>query len=441
MYNGATYEPRFSLRGSGGNYLRWNGSTLDISGAITVTGGDAATQTYASQSAATALSSALTTVNALAAGTYNIGTTTFITNNFISAPVIAGTAGYIQKLFRVGDDTAASIYLDARNIADGAADNYRRIWIGSGAYGIYGDSNTSFYVDSNNRFSLGDKLTFTGGNLSVSGNITSTGGSIGGWTIDSNSIFSGTKGTNGAYTAAAGSVTISSEGWISSKNFRISSTGAVNADVIDVSDVLASSAYFGTARGNYTIAIDTNAMTLAGYSRFDLGAVAGIVGTYTSFIAFTDGGGTPSGTILSSFGATGLTVNGAITATGNITAYYSDERLKTKLGNITNAIDKISQLNGFYYTNNELANSFGYTDDKTQLGLSAQEVQNVFPNIVSLAPFDMKVYLPNETKTDTPPESKSGENYLTIDYSKLVPVLVEAIKELKAEIEELKRNK
>ena len=36
---------------------------------------------------------------------------------------------------------------------------------------------------------------------------------------------------------------------------------------------------------------------------------------------------------------------------------------------------------------------------------------------------------------------KSGENYLTIDYSKLVPVLVEAIKELKAEIEELKRNK
>jgi hypothetical protein len=182
-------------------------------------------------------------------------------------------------------------------------------------------------------------------------------------------------------------------------------------------------------------------MTLAGYSRFDLGAVAGIVGTYTSFIAFTDGGGTPSGTILSSFGATGLTVNGAITATGNITAYYSDERLKTKLGNITNAIDKISQLNGFYYTNNELANSFGYTDDKTQLGLSAQEVQNVFPNIVSLAPFDMKVYLPNETKTDTPPESKSGENYLTIDYSKLVPVLVEAIKELKAEIEELKRNK
>ena len=125
--------------------------------------------------------------------------------------------------------------------------------------------------------------------------------------------------------------------------------------------------------------------------------------------------------------------SGTITATGNITAFFSDERLKAKLGNINNAIGKISQLNGFYYKFNELANSFGYTDDKTQLGLSAQEVQSVFPDIVSLAPFDMK--------DDNIDESKSGENYLTIDYSKLVPVLVEAIKELKAEIEELKKNK
>jgi hypothetical protein len=128
-----------------------------------------------------------------------------------------------------------------------------------------------------------------------------------------------------------------------------------------------------------------------------------------------------------------VAANGYITATGNITAFFSDERLKTKLGNIDNAINKLSQLNGFYYTTNELANSFGYTDTKTQLGLSAQEVQSVFPDIVSLAPFDMK--------ENTIDESKSGENYLTIDYSKLVPVLVEAIKELKAEIEELKRNK
>jgi hypothetical protein len=127
-----------------------------------------------------------------------------------------------------------------------------------------------------------------------------------------------------------------------------------------------------------------------------------------------------------------LYTTGEIRATGNIIAYYSDERLKTKLGNIDNAVDKLSQLNGFYYKNNDIANSFGYTDNKTQLGLSAQEVQSVFPDIIHPAPFDME---------NSNGGSKSGENYLTIDYSKLVPVLVEAIKELKAEIEELKRNK
>jgi hypothetical protein len=109
---------------------------------------------------------------------------------------------------------------------------------------------------------------------------------------------------------------------------------------------------------------------------------------------------------------------------GNIIAYYSDERLKTKVGKIENPLEKISQLNGFYYVNNDLAKSVGYTDEKVQLGLSAQDVQKILPEIVVLAPFD--------TKFDEAGKvigSKSGENYLTIDYDKLVPLLVEAIKE------------
>jgi hypothetical protein len=390
------------------------------------------------------------------AGTLRIGTDINGTNDGL---YFTSNTDFIYDTgnFRLGngnvtwDGTALNVN-GVINATSGNFDGFMTVAGGSMKFGKdVSSTNDGLHIDANNywydsgNFKVGGAskyMSWNGSTLTIVGDITATTGAIGGWTIDSNSIFSGTKGTNGAYTAAAGSVTISSEGWISSKNFRISSTGAVNADVIDVSDVLATSAYFGSARGSYTIAIDTNAMTLAGYSKFDLGPVAGIAGTATSYIAFTDGAGSPSATVLSSFGSTGLTVNGAITATGNITAYYSDERLKTKLGNITNAIDKLSQLNGFYYTNNKLANSFGYTDDKTQLGLSAQEVQCVFPNIVSLAPFDRKVSLPNEeTNYDTIPESKSGENYLTIDYSKLVPVLVEAIKELKAEIEELKKNK
>jgi hypothetical protein len=120
-----------------------------------------------------------------------------------------------------------------------------------------------------------------------------------------------------------------------------------------------------------------------------------------------------------------------IFAQGNIIAYYSDERLKTKIGNIENALEKVSQLNGFYYVNNELAHSVGYTDTKVQLGLSAQEVQSILPEIVHLAPFDMDI----DDETKKIKGSKTGENYLTIDYDKLVPLLVEAIKEQQTIIE------
>ena len=138
----------------------------------------------------------------------------------------------------------------------------------------------------------------------------------------------------------------------------------------------------------------------------------------------------------SNFGGTGTTtmleVGGAIVTTGNIIAFFSDKRLKNILGNIDNPLEKINKLNGVYYEENELAESFGYEkNEKKQVGLLAQEVQEVLPEIVSLAPFD----------SEEDGSSKSGENYLTIQYEKIVPLLVECIKELKKEINELKENK
>jgi hypothetical protein len=129
---------------------------------------------------------------------------------------------------------------------------------------------------------------------------------------------------------------------------------------------------------------------------------------------------------------TGNTSTAAIAAAGDIVAYYSDERLKERISNVDNALDKVLSLNGFYYKNNDLAKSVGYTDESLQLGLSAQEIQKVAPEIVKLAAFDM------ETDEEGNITSKSGEDYLTVNYAKLVPILIEAIKEQQKQIEELK---
>jgi hypothetical protein len=122
-----------------------------------------------------------------------------------------------------------------------------------------------------------------------------------------------------------------------------------------------------------------------------------------------------------------------LAATGDITAYYSDERLKEKTGRIENALDKVRSLEGFTYVENELARELGYNNAKEQVGVSAQAVQRVLPQAVSLAPVDFG------DRVDGEIVSKSGEDYLTVDYSRLVPLLVESIKELSTEVERLKQ--
>jgi hypothetical protein len=135
---------------------------------------------------------------------------------------------------------------------------------------------------------------------------------------------------------------------------------------------------------------------------------------------------------VSSTDATMLQVGGDITATGNITAYSSDRRLKTNVNLLSNPLEKLNKLSGFTYNWNDKASELaGYNTNESIVGMFAQDVQEVLPEAVKIAPFD----------NDGEGNSKSGENYLTIQYEKVVPLLVEAIKELKKEIEELKKNK
>ena len=107
------------------------------------------------------------------------------------------------------------------------------------------------------------------------------------------------------------------------------------------------------------------------------------------------------------------TFGGSLTAAGNVTA-YSDKKLKDKVRTIDSALQKTLALRGVYYVR---------FDDPNQqrVGVIAQEVQEILPEVV------MKNINP-QTKEET----------LSVDYGNITALLIEAIKELKAEVEELK---
>jgi hypothetical protein len=127
--------------------------------------------------------------------------------------------------------------------------------------------------------------------------------------------------------------------------------------------------------------------------------------------------------------------SGQIRATNEITAFFSDERLKENIETIEDALNKVMALRGVTYNSNQLAESFGYANKDKQVGVLAGDVQKVLPEAVKPAPFDI-IRINENTEI-----SRSGENYKTVQYEKLVPLLIEAIKELNKEIKKLKEIK
>jgi hypothetical protein len=113
--------------------------------------------------------------------------------------------------------------------------------------------------------------------------------------------------------------------------------------------------------------------------------------------------------------AQALHVVGDIIATGNVTAYYSDERLKDLKGAIPDALDKVNKLTGYYYKPNALAHSLGVDNTELEVGVSAQEVEEVLPEIVTKSAVG---------------QDEFGEDYKSVSYDKLTPLLIEAVKEL-----------
>lgn len=122
-------------------------------------------------------------------------------------------------------------------------------------------------------------------------------------------------------------------------------------------------------------------------------------------------------------GTTASATTGEIRATNNITAYYSsDIGLKENLNPIENSIEKIQAISGYNFDwKDEVIKERGGEDDyfvrKSDVGVVAQEIEAILPEACATRPDGTKA----------------------VRYEQLVPLLIEGIKELKAEIEELKK--
>ena len=297
----------------------------------------------------------------------------------------------------------------------------------SAATGSFGAVNSTGFINTSGNVSA---AVHSGGQVAVTGLINTAGNVLASQFVGSGSLLTALPGY--AYSNVnviaylAGGITttgfINTSGNVSAAvhtGGAISVTGFINTS----GNVSAATGVFGAVNstgfintsGNVSAAVHTGgAVTVTGFinTTANVSAAQGMIGSLGV-------GTTASGTV------------GEIRATNNITAYYSDGRLKENIRPIVNAIDKVNAIRGVTFNANDLAATFGYTDRTEQVGVIAQEIEAVLPQIVVPAPFDIA------KAEDGSEYSKSGENYKTVYYDKLVPLLIEAIKELSARVSTL----
>jgi hypothetical protein len=195
----------------------------------------------------------------------------------------------------------------------------------------------------------------------------------------------------------------------------IDTTGAINGLNLSTFSTSVNSRLvsFESNSGGYATTASVNTISASAWGAFQ-SASAYSASAYTTYAQLA---------VANTFTANQI-VSGSITATGDVVAYStSDKRHKNNIQLIPNALEKVSKLNGVTWEWNEDVEDVTKLSPKT--GLIAQEVQAVLPEVVT--------------------ERENG--FLGLDYSKMVGLLVEAIKEqqtqihsLTLEIENLKKD-
>lgn len=244
----------------------------------------------------------------------------------------------------------------------------------------------------------------------------------------------GAGANNYLLTVIAGANTAVGDG---ANNFTKATLNGANTAARDATNLTSGTIPSARISGSYTGITGVGTLTAGTWTATSIGVLYGGTGGNDQATARSGLGlGTMATQASSSVSITGgaisgltsLAVSGAITATDDITAFSSDARLKGDIQTITNALSKVKLITGITYRHNDLAKSFGYTDESRFAGVLAQEVEAVLPEVVVPAPFDVA----NDGT------SKSGENYKTVKYDKIVSLLIEAIKELSSQVESMK---
>ena len=445
--SGALYADSLNGAIGGGTAAAGNFTTVGASGVVTVTNTTAATGV---NSGALQVDGGVGINGALFAGSIQntpIGSTTkssggFTSGTFTSTVDIQGTT---EATNATGDTGILRV--------EGGASVAKRIYSGGGFVGAIGNvsRNTGQFttLDANSTVTLSPGANVT---ISPSGSGTVTLSPAGGGSINNMSIGASTRST-ARFTSCDVSGNLDVARYIrhtGDTNTYIDFEGdtlsfytggsremTINGTGVRLGDT--GNGYFRPVSGNYgSIEIDGGAH--GGWEGYSVGGRfvmmhdnSNTMGLYNDvdnhwILEHIRNGETrlyyDSGEKMNTF-SSGIEVNGQIRATNQVIAYYSDERLKDFDGKIDSALDKVMQLNGYYYTGNDRAKELGFEGDHKQVGVSAQEVMKVMPEVVQDAPINSK-------------SEEKDLDYKTVQYERLVPLLIEAIKELKQEINTLK---
>lgn len=445
--SGALYADSLNGAIGGGTAAAGNFTTLGASGILSVTNTTAATNV---NSGALQVDGGVGINGALFAGSIQntpIGNTTkssggFTSGTFTSTVDIQGTT---EATNSTGDTGILRV--------EGGASVAKRIYSGGGFVGAIGNVSRSTgqftTLDASSTVTLSPGANVT---ISPSGSGTVTLSPAGGGSINNMSIGASTRSTArftsldvsgnldvARYIRHTGDTNtyIDFEGDTLSFYTGGSREMTINGTGVRLGDT--GNGYFRPVSGNYgSIEIDGGAH--GGWEGYSIGGRfvmmhdnSNTMGLYNDvdnhwILEHIRNGETrlfyDSGEKMNTF-SSGIEVNGQIRATNQVIAYYSDERLKDFDGKIDSALDKVMQLNGYYYTGNDRAKELGFEGDHKQVGVSAQEVMKVMPEVVQDAPINSK-------------SEEKDLDYKTVQYERLVPLLIEAIKELKQEINTLK---